>query len=531
MIVETENARLIGQRLYLTLDPESGEPNLLRLMHGINVELNRGDENASDALESGAIVAGVTRMTGTSLQTVLDPRTGDPTSLVLKGLRRTPARFRQELVGGNVRALAATEMHVAFANGTPSNALLQGPVQMRESRQEDGVESNRNASGENAEITFDSKGEIDVFRLRGEVRLTDGRVRATGDEAVFARSLEGFEVTGSPARAFAESGDIEASHLRYAADIDVLQAETDVVATFIEKQGRKPKQRLGFGGGDQPMRVQSEAATFRSGGDLVHFEGNVRAWQGESTLLTETMTGDQARGRVTASGGVRTLWTPPPSPPEDPTPVAVAEEATAAISDADGEDAEEGRKARRPQGRMSVIARQMVYEEGSGYLAYSGNVRVDQEGSSLSCERMNLELDENSKAQKMICQEQVDIDDPLNGMRLKGERAIYDLENGMVEVFGSPVEMTDGTGTKVAGAHRLDYSFDAGTAYMVSAPNQGVLQGEAAAPGLRGAVYVGPGQDRPGDITVPLSEEERKALEEAAGESPPVSERVPGPTR
>ena len=44
----------------------------------------------------------------------------------------------------------------------------------------------------------------------------------------------------------------------------------------------------------------------------------MRAWQGDSTLLTESMTGDQGRGRITASGGVRTLWTPPAESVEEP---------------------------------------------------------------------------------------------------------------------------------------------------------------------------------------------------------------------
>lgn len=504
VIVKTDTAKLIGQRLYLTLDPESGEPTLLRLQLGVNVELSPKAVDPS--------ITTVSRMTGLSLRLELDPATGDPTSLLLKGLPKTPARFRQEIATGELRTVVATQISVEFLKGVPRSADLSGPVLMQNNRVGDRPDEARNASGNDANLTFDRNGEVSTFRLVGRVNLRDGEIRGEGREAVFEQNLEGFEITGTPARVTSPSGEIEALYLRYATDIDVLQAENEVLATFDEQKGKKGKASqpsMGFGSSDQPMRVQSEAATFRSGGDLAHFEGNVRAWQGDATILADTLTGDQARGRLTASGGVRTLWTPPP-----PT----AEELEKAAREAASEDPDDETvlRKRNPQGRMSVIAGQMIYEEGAGHLAYSGGVRADQDGSSLRCDRMNLALDEKSKAREMICMDNVDIDDSINQIALKGDRAIYDLENGMVEVFGNPVEMTDGTGAKVGGAHRLDYSFDAGSVYMVSAPNEEVLVGEAAGPGIRGAVFSGPGKDSPGDQTVPLTTAEREAREAAA---------------
>jgi lipopolysaccharide transport protein LptA len=112
-------------------------------------------------------------------------------------------------------------------------------------------------------------------------------------------------------------------------------------------------------------------------------------------------------------------------------------------------------------GPITVLASDMLYRDGSGLLTYSGNVHVDQDGKTLSCKQLDVQLDQDHKAKQMNCTGQTHLDDPSTGRKIDGETGIYRLETRKIDILGDPVVMHDRDGNLVHGK-RLRYALDSG---------------------------------------------------------------------
>jgi len=112
-------------------------------------------------------------------------------------------------------------------------------------------------------------------------------------------------------------------------------------------------------------------------------------------------------------------------------------------------------------GAITVLAANMLYRDGSGVLTYAGNVHVDQDGKTLTCKQLDVNLDQDHKAKQMTCTGGTHLDDPAAGRKIDGETGVYRLETRKIDVFGDPVVMRDRDGNLVHGK-RLRYAVDDG---------------------------------------------------------------------
>jgi lipopolysaccharide transport protein LptA len=108
-----------------------------------------------------------------------------------------------------------------------------------------------------------------------------------------------------------------------------------------------------------------------------------------------------------------------------------------------------------------VTAADLTYLEGTKVLTYTGTVRAVQDGRTLTCDRLTVELDQNRRAKTMTCTGQVHLTDPQAGRNATSDRAIYRLEERKVDMFGQPVALHDRDGNVIQGK-RLLYSIDDG---------------------------------------------------------------------
>jgi lipopolysaccharide transport protein LptA len=131
----------------------------------------------------------------------------------------------------------------------------------------------------------------------------------------------------------------------------------------------------------------------------------------------------------------------------------------------------------------------MNFLNQKGVLVYTGNVRVDQEGRTLTCQRLEVELGEKEReAERMTCTGDTKLNDPRAGRRVEGQRAIYQVGQRQVDIFGEPVVMRDKDGNVVRG-RRVVYFMEDGRVEVkgkdevapAAAPN-----GTPAAPGGTG---------------------------------------------
>jgi lipopolysaccharide transport protein LptA len=110
---------------------------------------------------------------------------------------------------------------------------------------------------------------------------------------------------------------------------------------------------------------------------------------------------------------------------------------------------------------VQVVATEMTYQQTTGVLIYTGNVRVDQQGKTLSCQKMQVDLDDKRQAKSMVCTGDTKINDPQVGRTILGQRAVYHVAAKQVEVFGDPVTMKDKDGNQIRG-QRAVYAMDTG---------------------------------------------------------------------
>jgi lipopolysaccharide transport protein LptA len=88
-------------------------------------------------------------------------------------------------------------------------------------------------------------------------------------------------------------------------------------------------------------------------------------------------------------------------------------------------------------------------------------VRVEQQGTTLACQRMDVTMNAKNKPQVMTCTGQAKLNDPKGGRQIEGETAVYRLDQRDVEFTGEKVMMKDREGNVVQGK-RVLYLIDTG---------------------------------------------------------------------
>jgi lipopolysaccharide transport protein LptA len=143
-------------------------------------------------------------------------------------------------------------------------------------------------------------------------------------------------------------------------------------------------------------------------------------------LRADQIRGDVDEDRLAASGGVETVWFVPP------------------------EEGETG-----PPQRVRVQADEMVYDERARQLDFTGSVRVVDGQRTLRCKKLDVQLDEEGEARRMIATGEVLLEAPAEGRKITAERADHDLREEQVVFNGTPVVLEDAKGGTLRGAQAV----------------------------------------------------------------------------
>ncbi|HEY4575914.1 MAG TPA: LptA/OstA family protein, partial [Thermoanaerobaculia bacterium] len=119
----------------------------------------------------------------------------------------------------------------------------------------------------------------------------------------------------------------------------------------------------------------------------------------------------------------------------------------------------DGKPAAKPT-PIQASASELQYTQKSGVLIYTGSVRVDQEGKTITCQKMEVDLGADHQAKTMICTGDVKVNDPKVGRKIAGQKAVYQTGQRQVEITGEPVVMNDKEGNQVRGKRVLYYVDD-----------------------------------------------------------------------
>ncbi len=385
--------------------------------------------------------------------------------------------------------------------------------------------ADRHAHGQRADATFRPDGQIATVTLLDHVTYSDAEVNAAGDRAVMDMDAGHGDFFGNPVDVLSARGKMRAPHVIYTS-ADQLMHAVDGVHAQIEQSNDAALAGSVLGEGKGPVMVQSQEAYWRRPQASFIFRGEVRAWRGDNLLLSPELIGERlAQGdQLIANNGVKTVWMPsqgeggaagktaagaakPAGAVKEPAAAGVAG-SPAATGAAAGESpikaaaaaAKPAAGTRAPPaagkgklagantglgisdrgGPITVLATNMLYRDGTGVLTYKGNVHVDQDTKTLTCQQLDVYVDQNHKAKQMICIGQTHLDDPAAGRKIDGDSAIYRIEIRKIDILGDPVVMHDKDGNLIHG-RRLRYSIDDGKVQVLGKDDGPQLQ---AAPTL-----------------------------------------------
>jgi lipopolysaccharide transport protein LptA/LPS export ABC transporter protein LptC len=349
---------------------------------------------------------------------------------------------------GLARTLIARRIEGTLAEGVLSDANAFGGVEIREIVKggPGGKPSQRQATGQRASATFKPDGHMATVDLNLNVVYKDNaNVTATGNRGSLDLDQGRGEFVGDPVTVTSDRGQIQAPRMVYNTDQQIVNARGGVRA-LLQKVEETAMAGTPLAQGEGPVHVESQEAFWRQQPSSFLFRGDVRAWRGENLLLAPELRGDKANDQLNATGGVKTLWYP------------TQEQASKAAGGPQG-----GKKpataAARPN-PIQVAASDMQFQQKNGVLIYTGNVRVDQEGKTITCQRLQVDLTQEHQAKTMTCTGDTKLNDPKVGRRIEGQRAIYQVSQRQVEIFGEPVVMNDKDGNQVRGKRVLYYVDD-----------------------------------------------------------------------
>jgi LPS export ABC transporter protein LptC/lipopolysaccharide transport protein LptA len=390
--------------------------------------------NVSGRIEGRSETASIVRFAGRDLAVQFQPGSENQArKVVLEGGESNKAMLETVGAGaaGLTRTLTGIRIEGQLAQGVLTQAEAFGGVDLRETTRGGGQKEVRRASGMRADASFRPDGQLAALNLHNKVVFKDAQTRATGDRASLDLDTGRGEFFGDPVRAVSERGSMTAPRVLYNVENQILNA-TGGVRAVMEQQGDSKLAGSALGEGEGPVHVESREAFWRKEPQSFLFRGDVRAWRGENLMLTSELRGDQAEDKLSAAGGVKTLWIPV--------------------------DKQNPKAKRAP---VEVVAQEMTYLEGGDLLNYTGSVRVVQEGKTLTCDRLDVALTEENRAKTMTCTGDTRLNDPKEGRRIAGEKAVYDLASKRMEITGNKVTMQDREGNQVQG-RRVIYSVDDG---------------------------------------------------------------------
>lgn len=389
------------------------------------------------------------RFAGRDLAVMLQPQGNQVRQVDLEGAMHEKAKI--ETVGGGLqRTMTALRFEGVLAEGVLTKAIGFTGVDLRETaRGPDGRPEVRQAHGRRAEASFRADGHLATVLLDNEVTFQDPQISAAGNRATVDLDANRGELFGTPVTAQSEKGKVNAPHLVYDTARKILNAQGGVRAV-LEKVSDSELAGSPLAEGEGPVQVEAKEAFYRQEPSSFLFRGDVRAWRGENLLLSQELLGDKAQDRLTATGGVKTLWIP-------------TDQAAAGSPKAGGAAAVKTAAAKNEPWRapIQVVASEMVYQQGTRLLTYMGAVKVEQESKTLECQKLDVQMNEQRKPQKMTCTGQAKLNDPKAGRTIEGGTAVYLLEQRQVEFTGDKVIMKDRDGNQVQG-RRVLYSIDDG---------------------------------------------------------------------
>lgn len=371
-----------------------------------------------------------------------DERTPDSSTLRLDGENGQSVSLKQVLDDGTVRSVMGYHLEALVRESKVAEIRGEGfPVRIDEYVDLAKPVYLRRACATQLRAYTGPDGSFSHLLLNGQVDLQEEGIQLSGGNEAKVDGVEGtVEIKGSPVEVNADQGELAAPIIRYSRKTGIVRALSGVRAGLKSSDsafgGALGGARSGVAG---MVNIEAQEATLTRTPQTFIFKGQARAWQGDNFLFADQIRGDGAKQELSASGGVKTIWAPP-AQPEKTNPVPIV-----------------------------VNADNFSYRRAESELVYQGNAKLDQQGRFLQCNQLTLELTSTTptEVEKLLCRENVVLDDTVGGQRVSGDFATYDPKSANVEITGEQVHLLDSLKNELVGRF-LTYDFNTGKAILRS---------------------------------------------------------------
>jgi lipopolysaccharide export system protein LptA len=272
-----------------------------------------------------------------------------------------------------------------------------------------GKETVRDLAAGQLHVTF-AKGRPATARAKRSVRVELENGWAEGDELLYSLANRSFTLLppdGGWVEAGSEGLDVFSDRVE-GEEGGAVQAVGHVHGT-IEEGGAT-------GADDRPTRFASDSAML--GGATVVLKGDARLWQSERLIRADELDYDRSTAVVTGKGEVLT---------------------TGVTDNGHGEE-------------MRVRASSLRYDRQAGIAQYSGNVTLEDPRADTKCQQLSVDLGSNGGIRLANLEGGVVITERDTGRVVKGDRARVVVATNVVQVWGSPVVITEPGGNQVSGS-------------------------------------------------------------------------------
>lgn len=328
-----------------------------------------------------------------------------------------------------------------------TKATFTGAVQFRER----GGSINRAASSAALQIAMNpASGEIDDARFLHAVRFEEGGLSAQAadgryDVAKGTLALTGSEPNILTPRVINERIAVDATRIDIVLDGPVVKAAGGVKSTL---QPAKKNAATGANNAklpsmlkqDQPVTVLADNLSYDGAASLATYTGSARLFQADTTIKGDTITIDEKRGDLTASGNAMSTTVREPEG-RDRKPGA-------------GDKGQEAGEKKRERVQSTGSAADLKYEDGPRRLTYTGGAHLVGPEGDITAAKIELYLnpagDDVERAEayaegkdKLTLREQ--------SRTTTGTRMTYTAERETYVVTGVPATVVDECGRETTG--------------------------------------------------------------------------------
>jgi lipopolysaccharide export system protein LptA len=257
-------------------------------------------------------------------------------------------------------------------------------------------------------------------RQSGNYTFRDADRSASAQDSVYVAAAQGVTLTGRPQVWDAESR-ARCERLYFDLLSDTAEGTGKVQSTHLETGDQTPG-----GQAPDPTNVLADRMVAKRRGQLVHYEGRVRAWQGADVVESSSLDVYRMAKRLSSGSQVLTSHLQPASYAAGTAPTSGT--------------------ARRETRPLSVRADSLEYFDEGGKASYHGHVKLQTETTTMEGDKMDvyfsrLGTNQETEVERAMAEGHVVVVQP--GRRATGEHGEYFAGPGKIVLTGGPPSIHD----------------------------------------------------------------------------------------